>query len=123
MAIVKWQVDRYGSNPVRREYDRQTKNFYIKASGGRDSIICHYYCYFDSDVEALEYIRQRAEDKADQKRVEQINRCGIELLAALESTISDLFYQIESRHGAEAASNYPSVVEGRAAIAKAKGLA
>lgn len=44
-----------------------------------------------------------------------------DLLAALESSVSDLFYQIESKHGTEAASKYPSVVEGRAAIARAKG--
>lgn len=44
------------------------------------------------------------------------------LLAALESSVGDLFYQIESKHGAEAASKYPSIVEARAAIAKAKGV-
>ena len=44
-----------------------------------------------------------------------------ELLEALQSSVSDLFYQIESKHGAEAASKYPAVVAARAAIAKALG--
>jgi hypothetical protein len=42
-----------------------------------------------------------------------------DLLEALKSSVSDLFYQIESKHGAEAASKYPSIVAARAAIAKA----
>lgn len=44
-----------------------------------------------------------------------------DLLEALESAVSDLFYQIESKYGAKAASKYPSIVEARKAIARAKG--
>lgn len=46
-----------------------------------------------------------------------------DLLEALESSVADLFYQMEMRHGPEIASKYPSIVAGRSAIAKAKGLA
>ncbi len=42
-----------------------------------------------------------------------------DLLEALQSAVADLFYQIESKHGAKVASEYPSIVEGKAAIAKA----
>lgn len=45
-----------------------------------------------------------------------------ELLEALEDVMSDLFYQIASHHDERTARNYPSLVDARAAIAKAKGL-
>lgn len=54
---------------------------------GRDAKVSSYIRYFDSKADALEYIRQREENKAQQKRVDQINRCGVELLAALESLV------------------------------------
>lgn len=40
-----------------------------------------------------------------------------QLLQALSKITSDLFYQIEAKHGPEAAAKYPSVVEARALIA------
>ena len=128
MSIVKWLVSTWATEPERKEYDKETECFYIWRSGRmktarRDHKKSNYYRYFDSEAEALEFIRQRAENKDEQKRVDQINRCGVELLAALKSSTADLFYQIESAHGAEVASKYPSIVEARVAIAKAKGLA
>lgn len=92
MAIVKWQVSPYTTAPERKEYDKETECFYIYTSGRmktarRDAKSSNYYRYFDTEAEALEFIRQRAENKADQKRVDQINRCGVELLAALESLV------------------------------------
>lgn len=127
MSIVKFVVATYASKPERKEYSHETDHYYMGGGVGssrrRDAKISRYECFFDTLEDAQEYIRRRAENEADQKRVDQINRCGVELLAALESTISDLFYQIESKRGAEVANKYPSVVEGRAAIAKAKGLA
>jgi hypothetical protein len=44
-----------------------------------------------------------------------------DLLEALEEVTADLFYQIEATHGAKAASNYPSIIKAKQAIAKAKG--
>lgn len=44
-----------------------------------------------------------------------------DLLEALEDACSDLWLQIESKHGPKAASEYPSIVKAKAAIAKAKG--
>lgn len=119
MSIVKWLVDNYGSPPKRQEYDKQTKNFYIKANGGRDSIICRYYQYLDSEAEALEFIRQRAENKADQKRVDQINRCGVQMLEALEAA-RDLWGDYLPPGNSNAMKAMKLV---DAAIAKAKGLA
>jgi hypothetical protein len=84
MTIVKWLVSPYARAPERKEYDKETECFYIYTSGRmktarRDSKLSTYYRYFDSEAEALEFIRQRAENKANQKRVDQINRCGVEL--------------------------------------------
>lgn len=91
MSIVKWRVSPYGSTPERKEYDSETKCFYLFRSGHlkdharRDAKSSTYYRYFNSEAEALEFIRQRAENKADQKRVDQINRCGVQMLEALEA--------------------------------------
>lgn len=92
MTIVKWQVSPYASTPDRKEYDSETNCFYLYRTGRmnvarRDAKSSTYFRYFDSEAEALEFIRHRAENKADQKRVDQINRCGVELLAALESLV------------------------------------
>lgn len=43
-----------------------------------------------------------------------------ELLEALEEAAGDLFLQIEPKHGAKAASQYPSFLKARAALAKAR---
>ncbi|MES3011976.1 MAG: hypothetical protein V4738_14400 [Pseudomonadota bacterium] len=42
------------------------------------------------------------------------------LVEALEAASSDLWLQVEPRHGAEAASKYPSIVKARAALALAR---
>lgn len=44
-----------------------------------------------------------------------------DLVCALGDAVSTLFMRIEERHGAKAASEYPEVVRGRAAIARATG--
>ena len=44
-----------------------------------------------------------------------------DMLEALRDVVSDLFLQIESRRGPKAASQYPSIVAARAAIARATG--
>ena len=41
-----------------------------------------------------------------------------ELAAALTKVTSDLFYQIEARHGPKTAAEYPSIAEAKALIAK-----
>lgn len=43
------------------------------------------------------------------------------LLAALKDVRSDLFMQIENRHGAKAASEYPSIIHAKVAIANVEG--
>lgn len=133
MTIVKWLIGNFGSTPERKEYDKETDCFYIYRSGRmnhprRDAKTSLYYRYFDTEAEALEYIRQRAENKADQKRVDQINRCGVELLASLEECLPCLGWQhmpdeeIQREH--ELGNGYAEIIiRARAAIAKAKGLA
>lgn len=88
MSIVKWTVSPY-SKPARQEYCKETEHFYMHARGrGRDAKDSTYLRYFDSEAEALEYIRQREENKAEQKRVDQIERHAVELLEALEGVIA-----------------------------------
>lgn len=77
-----------------------------------------------NDCGAQDYtkaIQLRGVRIVDAKWLEALAYSHDELLEALEDAISDLFYQVEIRHGAEAASKYPSIVSGRAAIAKARG--
>lgn len=119
MSIVKWLVTPHASAPERKEYDKETDCFYIWRSGRmktarRDAKSSTYYRYFDSESEALEFIRKRAENKADQKRVDQINRCGVELLAALESLV--LFTNPKP-------SNAAALDRAHQVIAKARGEA
>lgn len=101
MTFVKWTVSPY-SKPARQEYCKETEHFYMHARGhGRDAKISSYIRYFDSEAEALEYIRQREENKIEQKRVDRIRSAGVELLDALEKvfvvsgdqlSITDAFY-------------------------------
>lgn len=44
-----------------------------------------------------------------------------QLLEALQQVVSDLFYQLEAKHGPEAASKHPAIVEARAVIESALG--
>lgn len=41
-----------------------------------------------------------------------------EIVSVLKKTVADLFYQIEAKHGARAAAEYPSIAEAKALIAK-----
>jgi len=118
MTIVKWLVSPYASAPERKEYEKETKCFYIYSSGRakvarRDDKSSLYYRYFDSESDAMEYIRRREENKADQRRIDQINRCGVELFEALGKMLDHF------------ESNIPlELFElAEAAIAKAKGEA
>lgn len=128
MTMVKWTVSPW-SEPSRQEYSHETEHFYMHARGrGRDQKSSTYLRYFDSEEEALDYIRQREENKADQKRVDQINRCGVELLAALEECLPCLGWEhddleeLQREH--ELGNGYAElIIRARAAIAKAKGLA
>lgn len=133
MTIVKWQVSPYASAPDRKEYDSENKCFYMYRSGRmnhtrRDAKQSTYYRFFDTEAEAMEFIRQRAKNKVDQKRVDQINRCGVELLASLEECLPCLGWEhddleeLQREH--ELGNGYAElIIRARAAIAKAKGLA
>lgn len=115
MTIVKWTVSPFNSPPARQEYSHETAKFYMHARGrGRDAKDSTWTRYFDTEAEALEFIRERAENKADQKRVDQINRCGVELLAALESLV--LFTSPKP-------SNAAALNRAHQVIAKARGEA
>ena len=89
MAIVKWLVGSWGSAPERKEYEKETPYFYIYRSGSqkrlrRDAKKSGYLSYFDSEAEALEFIRQREERRRNNKRADNIRRHGVELLDMLE---------------------------------------
>lgn len=87
MTIVKFVVDNWGDKPKTVEYAKQSTHFYIKANGGRDSIISRYYSYFDSEAEALEFIADRNAKRARSKEIDQIKRHAVELLEALEGLL------------------------------------
>lgn len=112
MTIVKWKVSTWLSAPERAEYAKQTKHFYINTNGGRDSIVCRYYSYFDSEADALAFIEETKLKRLHAKNVARIKDHGVELLEVLE----------------EVMKHYPflgSVIANNAnyVIAKAKGEA
>lgn len=120
MAIVKWTVSPW-SGPDRQDYSHETEHFYMHARGrGRDAKVTSYLIYFDSKEEALEYIRQREENKAEQKRVDQIERHAVELLEALENCEMRLTAMVGM---SDLCANeiQASIDIARTAIAKAKG--
>ena len=109
--IIKWKVSNWLSAPERAEYTKQTTHFYIKANGGRDSIICRYYSYFDSEADALVFIKDTKAKRLHAKNVDRIKSHGVELLEALENLMARLdFYDYPDEQGAA-----------RAAIVKARG--
>jgi hypothetical protein len=122
MTIVKWAVSNYAPAPERKEYDKETECFYLYRTGKmkvarRDAKSSLYYRYFDSEAEALECIRQRNENKAEQKRVEQIRRHAVELLEALEGMVLSFAQSEVYMHQGDALDL------ARVVIAKAKGAA
>ena len=118
MTIVKFVVDNWSDKPKTVEYAKQSTHFYIKANGGRDSIISRYYSYFDAEAEALEFIVDRNAKRARSKEVDQIKRHAVELLEALEACLADL--ESESMPSDE---SFSLMEKARTAIAKAKGTA
>lgn len=118
MTIIKWTVSPFNSPPSRQEYSHETAKFYMHARGrGRDAKDSSWLRYFDSEAEALEFIRQRNENKVEQKRVDQINRCGVQMLEALEAA-RDLWGDYLPPGNSNAMRAMKLV---NAAIAKAKG--
>lgn len=125
MSIIKWTVSPFNSPPARQEYSHETTKFYMHARGrGRDAKDSSWTRYFDSEQEALEFIRQRNENKAEQKRVEQIKRHAVELLEALEIAEERLLVAEHhlDRGEDDSISFEHAILTARAAIAKAKGV-
>jgi len=126
MTIVKWTVSPFNSPPARQEYSHETAKFYMHARGrGRDPKDSSWSRYFDTEAEAWDFIRQRNENKAEQKRVDQIKRHAVELLEALE--IAEAKLCIAEQHldlGEDDSISFEhAILTARAAIAKAKGAA
>lgn len=121
MTIVKWTVSPW-SKPARQEYSHETEHFYMHARGrGRDQKSSTYLRYFNSEEEAMEYIRQREENKAEQRRVDRIKSCAVELLEAAERYLA-------FRHAGDIGWGYEYFgvhpeTQLKQAIAKAKGEA
>lgn len=119
MTIIKWTVSPW-SKPSRQEYCKETKHFYMHARGrGRDAKDSIYIRYFDSEADALEYIRQREENKAEQKRIERIQLCGVELLEAAERYLN-FRHTGDIGMGHEYSGEHPQT-QLKNVIAKAKG--
>ena len=121
--IIKWTVSPR-AEPTRQEYCKETEHFYMHARGrGRDAKGTVHLKYFDSEADALEYIRQREESKLEQKRIDQIKRHAVELLEALE--IAEERLLVAEHHldlGEDDSINFEhAILTARAAIAKAKG--
>lgn len=87
MTIVKFKVGNWTDKPEVVEYAKQTKHFYVKDNGSRDSIITKYYRYFDAEVEALQFIADRNARHARSKEIDQIKRHAVELLEALDKML------------------------------------
>lgn len=68
----------------------------------------------------LAELRQYEVEMVTARDYDALQSLNAELLEALEEVAGDLFLQIEPKHGARAASQYPSFVKARAAIAKAR---
>ena len=64
----------------------------------------------------LEALREQAQTDLADAQAQEIAR----LREALGYVTSDLFYQIEAKHGPKAASGYPSISNARAALADAQ---
>ena len=123
--LIKWAVNAWGMLE-RKEYSRETEHFYMHVRGrGRDSKVCLYYRYFDTESEAREHIRQREENKLEQKRVDRIKSAGVELLDALEAfeRIKDIWLPVEAeeQHAEEMYALHQARNNMLSAIAKARG--
>jgi hypothetical protein len=73
--------------------------------------------YFGQFVELWHHQNSKEQSEANANLIS----AAPDLLEALESVASDLFYQIESTHGAKSANKYPSITQAQKAIKKAKG--
>lgn len=123
MTIVKWTVSPFGSPPARQEYSHETANFYMHSRGrGRDPKDSNWQRYFDSEAEALEFIRLRNENKAEKKRVDHIKRHAVELLEALE-LVTDCLQKCLTGGEVSAILAGSALVKSAEIIAKAKGEA
>lgn len=69
------------------------------------------------DVGPFTVTIQRTQGLTPAQKLKQVEEQRDELLGALKDVRGDLFMQIESKHGARAASEYPSIVRAKAAIA------
>jgi hypothetical protein len=116
--LIRWQVNRWGNAPSRREFVRETDKFFISLCNGgevREAKNSRYHVYYETEDAALDAIAARQASKDEQKRVDRIRDAAPELLAALEWAL-DAYLQ-----------NDPGIAESEmwaaasAAIAKATG--
>lgn len=121
--IIKWAVSSWLSKPEKKEYSRETEHFYIHAKNARrrDAKISRYESYFDSEVEALEYIEKKKALRDHMKKIDQIRRFGVELLDALV-VLQAAAYNIGGEHITDYAPLIAAADAADEIIAKAKGL-
>jgi hypothetical protein len=123
MSIKKWAVSNWGDTPIEKEYSRETGHFYIHMKGrGRDPKISRWEKFFDSELDALSFIKQRDENKISAKKVDRIKANAVELLDSLERLLENHTQLVNCGDcGNWDVELEPEVIAARAAIAKARG--
>ncbi len=84
MVITKFVVGNWSDKPNKKEYARETEHFYVRADKRRDAKISRYERYFDTEVEAIQFIADRESTRKRNKEIDQIKRHAVELLEAAE---------------------------------------
>lgn len=96
--IIKWAASTtWGDVPTKKEYDRETEHYYVKANKQRDSKISRYERYFDGEAEAIQFIADRNATRKRNKEIDQIRRHAVELLEALVA-LQTAAYNIGGEH-------------------------
>ena len=117
MSIKKWAVSNWGDTPIEKEYSRETEHFYIHMKGrGRDPKISRWEKFFHSESDALSFIKQRDENKANAKKVDRIKANAVELLEAATTALHEM------RHTTATRDSFTNAVDALdLAIARARG--
>jgi hypothetical protein len=84
MSFTKWKVTRWDDDePCEYTFTKETEYFYTNGRV-REYKISKWHQFFDTKQQALEFIERRKASKDEQKRIDRIRSCGVELLEALE---------------------------------------
>lgn len=128
MSIIAWEVSRWHSTPERKEYVRETANFYVRENGSRDAKVTSYSKLYADYDEACAAIKARLDSEETKKKAELVRKAAPDLLEALDNLLSvyakpdELICCNGHECGCMGASVYQEAEHyARAAIAKARG--